>query len=92
MAERILDQGTVWWPAGLAPQETVQVVFNVALQERPSRMVCEDYETRQPVDIEMLAIQQSGTREWARYTGVSLRFAQDAQRGRSFRWRVFGKE
>ena len=40
MAESIVDQGTVWWPAGLPAQETVRVVFNVALPNRPTQVTC----------------------------------------------------
>ena len=88
MAETILDQGAVWWPAGLAPQENVRVVFNSALQQCPTRFTCQDYETREPLQIEVRGFEQSGTREWTRYTAATVRFVQPEQRGRSFRWRV----
>lgn len=91
MPETVLDQGTVWWPAGLAGQEKVRVVFNVALAQRPTKMTCDDYETRQAVDIEVVDIEKSGTRDWARYTAATLRFSQSSQQGRSFRWRVWGE-
>jgi len=90
VAEAVVDQGTVWWPAGLSAQEKVRVVFNIALQARPVRMACEDYETRTPMDIEVVGIEQSGTREWTRYTAATVRFLKPEQRGRSFRWRVYG--
>jgi hypothetical protein len=91
VAETILDQGAVWWPAGLAPQENVRVVFNLALQQRPVRFTCQDYETREPFETEILGIEQSGTREWARYTAITVRLVQAAQRGHSFRWRVYSE-
>ena len=91
MAETILDQGTVWWPAGLPPQENVRVVFNLALHQRPVRCACQDYETREPLESELLGVEQSGTREWTRYTAVTVRLPRPAQRGRSFRWRVYGE-
>lgn len=89
MAAAVADQGTVWWPAGLLAQEKVQVVFNLALSERPQRMTCEDFETRAPIDVEVVAIEQSGTREWVRYTAATVRFPNPEQRGRSFRWRAY---
>lgn len=88
MADTILDQGTVWWPAGLGKPETVRCVFNVALQTRPSQFTCQDYETRQAMDIEVVDVEQSGSSDWRRYTAVTLRFPQPDQRGRSFRWRA----
>jgi hypothetical protein len=91
VAETILDQGAVWWPAGLSPQESVRVVFNLALQQRPVRCMCQDYETREPLESELLDVEQSGTREWARYTAAIVRLVQPAQRGRSFRWRVYSE-
>ena len=89
MAEAVADQGTVWWPAGLPAQEKVRVVFNVALSERPGRITYEDHETRTPMDIEVVAIEQSGTRAWTRYTAATIRFLKPEQQGRSFRWRVY---
>ena len=89
MAETVADQGSVWWPAGLAPQEQVRVVFNVALQNRPVRMTCEDFEIRTPMDIDVETIEQSGTRQWTRYTAATIRLPKPEQRGRSFRWRVY---
>ena len=91
MSEPVLDQGTVWWPAGLAGQEKVRVVFNLALQRRPSKVTCEDYETRTPIDLEVVDIERSGARDWARYTAATLRVLQSAQQGRSFRWRAWGE-
>lgn len=90
MSEPILDQGIFWWPSGLPGQEKVRVVFNTALQVRPTKVTCEDYETRKPIDIENVDIEQSGTRAWARYTAATLRLARSAQ-GRSFRWRAWGE-
>ena len=81
MAETILDQGVVWWPTGLSPQENVRIVFNLALQQRPVRCTCQDYETREPFETEVLGFEQSGTREWVRYTAATVRFVQPAQRG-----------
>ena len=88
MAETILDQGTVWWPAGLGKLETVRCVFNVALQTRPSRFTCQDYETREAMAIEVVDVEHSGSGDWTRYTAVTFRFPQPDQRGRSFRWRA----
>ena len=91
MAEAILDQGSVWWPVGLSPQENVRVVFNLALQQRPVRLTCQEYETREPFETEILGIEQSSTREWVRYTAITVRLVQAAQRGHSFRWRVYSE-
>lgn len=91
MVEIVVDQGTVWWPPGLPAQEQVRVVFNISVPKRPTRMTCQDYETREPVEIEVIEIEQHGTREWARYTAAIVRFLQPTQRGRSFRWRVYGE-
>jgi len=88
MATAVADQGTVWWPPGLSGQEKVRVVFNLALTERPERITCEDFETREPIDVAVDAIEQSGTREWGRYTAATLHFHKAEQRGRSFRWRA----
>lgn len=92
MSEIVLDQGTVWWPAGLAGQEKVRVVFNLALAKRPGKITCDDYENRQAIDVEVLDLEKSGTRDWARYTAATLRFPQSSQQGRSFRWRAWGEE
>jgi hypothetical protein len=88
MAENIVDQGTVWWPAGLPAQETVRIVFNIALPERPQRVTCTEYDTRAAVEAELVDIERSGTRDWARYTAATLRFVKPEQRGKSFRWRA----
>ena len=88
MAENIVDQGTVWWPAGLPAQETVRVVFNVALRERPQRVTCIEYDTRAALETELVDVERSGTRDWARYTAATLRFVKPEQRGKSFRWRA----
>jgi len=89
--ETVLDQGTIWWPAGLVGQEKVRVVFNLALASRPSKITCDDYNTRQPLDSEVVDIERSGTRDWARYTAATLRFPQAAQQGKSFRWWAWGE-
>ncbi len=91
MAETVVDQGTVWWPAGLSAPEQVRVVFNISLQERPVRVTCQDFATREPMEIEVVAIERSGTRDWARYTAAIVRFLRPDQRGRSFRWRVYAE-
>ncbi len=91
MAENIVDQGTVWWPAGLPAQEKVRIVFNVALQDRPVQVTCVDYESRVPVEAELVEVERSGTRDWARYTAATLRFVHPEQRGKSFRWRAIEK-
>ena len=91
VAETVADQGTVWWPAGLGAQEEVRIVFNISLQERPGRVTCEDYGTREPMDVELVDVERSGTREWARYTAATVRLLQPNQQGRSFRWRVYTK-
>lgn len=88
MADNILDQGAVWWPAGLPAQETVRVVFNVALQQRPTQLTCIEYDTRAPLETELVDVERSGTRDWARYTAATLRFVKPEQRGKSFRWRA----
>ncbi len=42
MAATVLDQGTVWWLAGLSGQERVRIVFNLALQLRPTKVTCQE--------------------------------------------------
>lgn len=91
MAETVVDQGTVWWPAGLPQQETVRFVFNRALQTRPMRVTCQDYETREPLEIELVTIEQSGSREWTRFTAAIVRFVRPEQQGRSFRWQAYAE-
>ena len=81
----------MWWPPGLPVQETVRVVLNVALQKRPTQITCVEYETRTPLDAELVDVERSGTRDWARYTAAVLRFVKPEQRGKSFRWRVIEK-
>jgi hypothetical protein len=88
VADNILDQGAVWWPAGLPAKETVRVVFNIALQHRPTQLTCIDYDTRAPLETELVDVERSGTRDWARYTAATLRFVKPEQRGKSFRWRA----
>ena len=89
VAETVADQGTVWWPAGLGGQGRVRIVFNISLQERPVRVTRQDYETREPMETEVVAIERSGTRDWARYTAATVRLLRPDQQGRSFRWRVY---
>lgn len=88
MAEKEIDQGRLWWPAGLPPQETVRVTFNLALDQKPKRLTCEDYETKEPFEVGCDFVQQ-GFGKWTRWTGATLRFARPEQRGRSFRWRAY---
>jgi len=88
VADNIVDQGAVWWPAGLPAQETVRIVFNVALPNRPTQVTCVDYDSRTPLDTELVDVERSGTRDWARYTAATLRFVKPKQRGKSFRWRA----
>jgi len=88
VAETVVDQGTVWWPTGLGKQEKVRIVFNVSLQERPVRVTCQDYETRESLETEVVAIERSGTWDWVRYTAATVRFLRPDQQGRSFRWRA----
>lgn len=85
-----IDSGRVWWPAGLAGDETVRVVFNLALESRPSAMRLEDYETRAPLDTEVVEFVRQGSGKWARWTAAMVRFKALEQRGRSFRWRLYG--
>jgi hypothetical protein len=91
VAENIVDQGAVWWPAGLPAQETVRIVFNVALQNRPTQVTCIDYDSRASLEAELVNVERSGTRGWARYTAATLRFMKPEQRGKSFRWRALEK-
>ena len=89
MAEQtILDQGTVWWPSGVGKHEQVSITFNIALTQRPTQVTVQDYETREPMESDVLAITQSGSGDWARYTTATIRFPRSDQRGRSFRWRA----
>ena len=90
MADSVLDQGTVWWPEGLGKPETVRFVFNVALQTPPRQITCQDFETRDPIDIELVELEESGSGQWLRHTAASVRFVRAEQRGRSFRWRASG--
>ncbi len=92
MALEMVDQGRVWWPQDMGQPEEVRFVFNRALRERPVRVTCQDYETREPLDIEVVRIEQSGTREWIRYTAATVRFLRPQQRGRSFRWQVYAEK
>ena len=52
MAEKEIDQGRLWWPPGLPPQEFVNVTFNLALEDKPQRLTCEDYESKEPFEVE----------------------------------------
>lgn len=43
------------------------------------------------MDVELVDVERSGTREWAHYTVATVRFLKSAQQGRSFRWRVYAE-
>ena len=88
MAEQEIDLGRQWWPAGLPPQETVNITFNLALKDRPGRLACEDYDSREPFEVTAEFTQQ-GFGAWTRWTGARLHFPRAEQRGRSFRWRLY---
>ncbi len=90
MAEKEIDQGRLWWPPGLPPQEFVNVTFNLALEDKPQRLTCEDYESKEPFEVESELMQQ-GFGKWARWTGAKLRLVRSDQRGRPFRWRAYGR-
>lgn len=70
-------------------QETARVVFNVALPNRPTQVTCVDYDSRTPLEAELVDVERSSTRDWARYTAATLRFVKPEQRGKSFRWRAY---
>jgi hypothetical protein len=84
-AEKVIDQGRVWWPPGLPGQESVKVLFNQALSARPAGLTVEDYETHAPFDVEVV-LEQQGTGKWARWTGATVKFKKVEQRGKPFRW------
>ena len=88
MAEKEIDQGRLWWPPGLPAQEVVNVTFNLALEKKPTRLSCEDYETKEPFEVTSEFVQQ-GFGKWTRWTGATLRFSRAEQRGRPFRWRAY---
>lgn len=88
MAEKEIDQGRLWWPPGLPPQEVVRITFNLALEQKPKRLTCEDYETKEPFEVGAEFVQQ-GFGKWTRWTGATLRFNRSEQRGRPFRWRAY---
>ena len=85
-----IDAGRVWWPKGLTGQETVRVLFNRALEQRPGAIRLEDYQTRAPLDVEIVEFIRQGTGKWARWTSAVVRFKAPEERGRSFRWRLQG--
>lgn len=85
---REIDAGRVWWPKGLAGQETVRILFNRALEQPPSGIQVEDYRTREPLDVEVVEFIRQGTGKWARWTSSAVRFKEPGERGRSFRWRL----
>ncbi len=68
-----------------------ELPFVLGLSKHDVILTCEDYETRQPFNLEIVDIEKSGARDWARYTAATLRFRQSAQHGRSFRWRAWGE-
>lgn len=80
-----MDQGRVYWPAGIPPLGTVRVVFNQAQSEKPSALRLEDYDTREPFDVSV-EFELQGTGKWARFTAATVTFKQPEHRGRSFRW------
>jgi hypothetical protein len=86
--EKELDQGRLWWPPGLPAQEVVHVTFNLALKDKPQQLTCEDYDTKEPFDVET-EFHQQGFGAWTRWTGATLRFKRPEQRARPFRWRIF---
>lgn len=85
LAEQVIDQGRLWWPSGLPGQETAQIFFNLAQTERPGALKLEDYDSREPFDVDV-EFEQQGTGKWARWTAATIRFKKPEQRGRSFRW------
>ncbi len=88
MNGEIIDQGTVWWPAGAPAQEKVRFVFNRACERRPAGVTCQDYPGGEALEVEPLSFEQTGMLEWMRYTAAVVRFSRPEQRGRSFRWRL----
>jgi hypothetical protein len=88
VAEKEIDQGRLWWPAGLPAQEVVNITFNLALGQKPKRLTCEDYDTKEPFEVGAEFVQQ-GFGKWTRWTGATLRFNRAEQRGRPFRWRAY---
>lgn len=92
MAEHQIDMGRLWWPRGLPDQELVSITFNFAFKHKPKRLTCEDYDTREPFEVELLSFEEGGFNQWMRYTGARLRLARPEQRGRSLRWFLFGEE
>ncbi len=91
MPEKEIDQGRLWWPSGLPAQETVHVTFNLALKDKPQRLTCEDYDTKEPFEIDT-EFNQQGFGAWTRWTGATLQFKRAEQRARPFRWRIYGGE
>jgi hypothetical protein len=87
--EKEIDQGRLWWPPGLPAQEVVQVTFNLAVKDKPQRLTCEDYDTKEPFEVQT-EFNQQGFGAWTRWTGATLRFVRQEQRARPFRWRIYG--
>lgn len=85
MADKIIDQGRVWWPTGLPGEETVRVFFNLAQSAAPTALAVENYETREPYEVEVKFVQQ-GCGRWVRWTAADVRFMRPEQRGKPFRW------
>ncbi len=92
MAEHQMDTGRLWWPTGLPAREVVMITFNIAFKNKPKRLTCQDYDTRDPFEVELLNFEEGGFNKWARYTGARLRLARPEQRGRPLRWFLFGEE
>ena len=89
MADKVIDQGRFWWPAGLPGEETVRVLFNLAQAEAPAALTVENYETREPYEVEASFVRQ-GVGKWARWTGADVKFKRPEQRGKPFRWTLTG--
>jgi hypothetical protein len=88
VAEKEIDLGRQWWPAGLPAQEAVHITFNLAQKDKPGRLTCEDYDTQEPFEVQV-EFDQQGFGAWTRWTGATLRLPRPEQRGRSFRWRLY---
>jgi hypothetical protein len=89
MAEQVIDQGRLWWPPGLPGQESVRVFFNRAQSDRPAELRVEDYDSRQPLEVEV-KFEQQGTGKWMYWTSATVTFKKADERGRSFRWSLLG--
>lgn len=84
-----VDQGTVYWPAGLPADEVYHLTFNRALPARPARIECTLLESGEPLAVEIVDIPIVGTRQFAHHDHAIIRLTDPAQRRRSFRWRVY---